>query len=229
MPMGKDKLRKWKENETFDHVFEPNLQDAVKGIDGEMKGKWSEVFKNDNPITLELGCGKGEYTVGLARKYPNRNFVGVDIKGHRFWRGAKTAQEESIPNVAFLRTRIEFIEKYFDKEEVSELWITFSDPQPKDEKGTKRITSPYYIEMYKNILKPSSIINIKSDSVLLYDLSKEGYLEKGYDIQIDSKDVYGELVDRVEEDLRDALEIKTYYEKRWLSEGKKIHFIQLKV
>lgn len=229
MPMGKDKLRKWKENETFDHVFEPNLQDAVKGIDGEMKGKWSEVFKNDNPITLELGCGKGEYTLGLARKYPNRNFVGVDIKGHRFWRGAKTAQEESIPNVAFLRTRIEFIEKYFDKEEVSELWITFSDPQPKDEKGTKRITSPYYIEMYKNILKPSSIINIKSDSVLLYDLSKEGYLEKGYDIQIDSKDVYGELVDTVEEDLRDALEIKTYYEKRWLSEGKKIHFIQLKV
>ena len=227
--MGKDKLRKWKENETFDHVFEPNLQDAVKGIDGEMKGKWSEIFKNDNPITLELGCGKGEYTMGLARKYPNRNFVGVDIKGHRFWRGAKTAQEESIPNVSFLRTRIEFIEKYFDKDEVSELWITFSDPQPKDEKGTKRITSPFYIEMYKNILKPSSIINIKSDSVLLYDLSKEGYLEKGYDIQIDSKDVYGELVDRVEEDLRDALEIKTYYEKRWLSEGKKIHFIQLKV
>lgn len=227
--MGKDKLRKWKENETFDHVFEPNLQDAVKGIDGEMKGKWSEIFKNNNPITLELGCGKGEYTVGLARKYPNRNFVGVDIKGHRFWRGAKTAQEESIPNVAFLRTRIEFIEKYFDKDEVSELWITFSDPQPKDEKGTKRITSPFYIEMYKNILKPSSIINIKSDSVLLYDLSKEGYLEKGYDIQIDSQDVYGELVDRVEEDLRDALEIKTYYEKRWLSEGKKIHFIQLKI
>ena len=227
--MGKDKLRKWKENETFDHVFEPNLQDAVKGIDGEMKGKWSEIFKNDNPITLELGCGKGEYTVGLARKYPNRNFVGVDIKGHRFWRGAKTAQEESIPNVSFLRTRIEFIEKYFDKDEVSELWITFSDPQPKDEKGTKRITSPFYIEMYKNILKPSSIINIKSDSVLLYDLSKEGYLEKGYDIQIDSQDVYGELVDRVEEDLRDALEIKTYYEKRWLSEGKKIHFIQLEI
>ena len=227
--MGKDKLRKWKENETFDHVFEPNLQDAVKGIDGEMKGKWSEIFKNDNPITLELGCGKGEYTVGLARKYPNRNFVGVDIKGHRFWRGAKTAQEESIPNVSFLRTRIEFIEKYFDKDEVSELWITFFDPQPKDEKGTKRITSPFYIEMYKNILKPSSIINIKSDSVLLYDLSKEGYLEKGYDIQIDSQDVYGELVDRVEEDLRDALEIKTYYEKRWLSEGKKIHFIQLKI
>ena len=99
--MGKDKLKKWKENQTFDHVFEPDLQSAVKGEDQSMKGKWTEIFKNDNPITLELGCGKGEYTLGLARKYPNRNFVGVDIKGHRFWRGAKTAQEESLPNVAF--------------------------------------------------------------------------------------------------------------------------------
>ena len=227
--MGKDKLRKWKENQTFDHVFEPDLQSAVKGEDQSMKGKWAEMFKNDNPITLELGCGKGEYTVGLARKYPNRNFVGVDIKGHRFWRGAKTAQEESLPNVAFLRTRIEFIERYFEKDEVSELWITFSDPQPKDEKGTKRITSPIYIDRYKNILKPGSLINVKSDSVLLYELSKEGYLEKGYNILLESQDVYGELVNRVEEDLSEALNIKTYYEKRWLSEGKKIHFLQLKV
>ena len=227
--MGKDKLRKWKENQTFDHVFEPDLQSAVKGEDQSMKGKWSEIFKNEKPITLELGCGKGEYTLGLARKYPNRNFVGVDIKGHRFWRGAKTAQEESLPNVAFLRTRLEFIERYFEKDEVSELWITFSDPQPKDKKGTKRITSPIYIESYKNILKPGSLINVKSDSVLLYELSKEGYLEKGYNILLDSQDVYGELVKRVEEDLSEALKIKTYYERRWLSEGKKIHFLQLKV
>ena len=227
--MGKDKLKKWKENKTFDHVFEPDLQSAVKGEDQSMKGKWAEIFKNDNPITLELGCGKGEYTVGLARKYLNRNFVGVDIKGHRFWRGAKTAQEESLPNVAFLRTRLEFIERYFEKDEVSELWITFSDPQPKDEKGTKRVTSPIYIERYKNILKPGSLINVKSDSVLLYELSKEGYLEKGYNILLDSQDVYGELVNRVEEDLSEALNIKTFYEKRWLSEGKKIHFLQLKV
>jgi len=227
--MGKDKLKKWKENQTFDYVFEPDLQSAVKGEDQLMKGKWTEIFKNDNPITLELGCGKGEYTLGLARKYPNRNFVGVDIKGHRFWRGAKTAQEESLPNVAFLRTRLEFIERYFEKDEVSELWITFSDPQPKDKKGTKRITSPIYIESYKNILKPGSLINVKSDSVLLYELSKEGYLEKGYNILLDSQDVYGELVNRVEEDLSEALKIKTYYERRWLSEGKKIHFLQLKV
>ena len=227
--MGKDKLRKWKENQTFDHVFEPDLQSAVKGEDQSMKGKWAEIFKNDNPITLELGCGKGEYTVGLARKYLNRNFVGVDIKGHRFWRGAKTAQEESLPNVSFLRTRLEFIERYFEKDAISELWSTFSDPQPKDEKGTKRVTSPIYIERYKNILKPGSLINVKSDSVLLYELSKEGYLEKGYNILLDSQDVYGELVNRVEEDLSEALNIKTFYEKRWLSEGKKIHFLQLKV
>ena len=160
---------------------------------------------------------------------PDRNFVGLDIKGHRFWRGAKTAKEEEIPNVAFLRTRLEFIERFFEKDEVSEIWITFSDPQPKDEKGTKRITSPFYIEKYKNILKPGSLINVKSDSVLLYDLSKEGYLEKGYDIQLDSKDVYGELIKRVDPELKAALEIKTFYEKRWLKEGKKIHFIQLKV
>ena len=227
--MGKDKLKKWAENANFNHVFEPDLQAAVKGVDGEMKGKWSEIFKNDNPITVEFGCGKGEYTLGLAKMYSERNFIGVDIKGHRFWRGAKTAQEENISNVAFLRTRLEFIERFFEKEEVSEVWLTFSDPQPKDEKGTKRITSPVYIERYKNILKPGSLINVKTDSVLLYDLSKEGYVEKGYDIQIDSRDVYGELVHEVSEELRQALEIKTYYEKRWLSEGKKIHFIQLKV
>ena len=227
--MGKDKLKRWKENEGFDHVFEPDLQAAFRGVDGDMKGKWSEIFLNDNPITLELGCGKGEYTLGLARQHPNRNFVGLDIKGHRFWRGAKTAKEEEISNVAFLRTRLEFIERFFEKDEISEIWITFSDPQPKDKSGTKRITSPFYIEKYKNILKSGSLINVKSDSVLLYDLSKEGYLEKGYDIQLDSKDVYGELINRVDPELKSALEIKTFYEKRWLNEGKKIHFVQLKV
>jgi len=228
--MGKGKLKKWIENKRFTHVFEPCLQEAVRGLDGDIKGTWApDIFNNNNPITLELGCGKGEYTVGLARKYPDRNFVGVDIKGHRFWRGAKTAKEESLPNVAFLRTRIEFIDKYFEAEEVSEIWLTFSDPQPKDEKGTKRITSSVYIERYKKILKPGSLINVKTDSVLLYDLSKEGYLDSGYTIKLDSQDVYGDLVHRVPQDLREALEIITYYEKRWLAEGKKIHFIQLEV
>jgi len=228
--MGKDKLRKWAENATFNHVFEPDLKEAVRGVDADVKGKWAnEVFLNDNPITLELGCGKGEYTVGLAKQYPNRNFIGVDIKGHRFWRGAKTAKEESIPNVAFLRTKIEFIDRYFDKDEVSEIWLTFSDPQPKDEKGTKRITSPVFIERYKKLLKPGSLINVKTDSILLYELSKEGYLENDYDILQDSQDVYGQLVNEVDDDLKAALEIVTYYENRWLLEGKKTHFLQLKV
>ena len=228
--MGKDKLRKWKENKTFNHVFEPDLQDAVKGIDGAMKGKWGrEIFKNNHPITVEFGCGKGEYTVGLARMYPERNFIGVDIKGHRFWRGAKTSQEEGLPNVAFMRTKLEFIERYFEKDEVSEVWITFSDPHPKDEKGSKRITSPKFIERYKRILKPGSIINVKSDSQFLYDVSKEGYIASGYEILLDSQNVYGELVNRVSDELRAALEIKTFYEQRWLAEGKTIKFLQLKV
>ena len=137
--MGKGKLWKWEENSEMENVFEPDLQEAVKGKNHPYRGKWhAEVFGNDNPITLELGCGKGEYTVGLARKWPNRNFVGVDIKGHRFWRGAKTANQDGLTNVAFLRTRIEFIDQFFGPQEVADIWLTFSDPQPKDDKGTKR-------------------------------------------------------------------------------------------
>jgi tRNA (guanine-N7-)-methyltransferase len=228
--MGKGKLVKWLENRTFDRVFEPPLEEAVEGKEFVHKGQWREnVFQNDHPIVLELGCGKGEYTVGQARKYPHKNFVGVDIKGHRFWRGAKTANEESLANAAFLRTRIEFIDRFFAPNEVDEVWITFSDPQPKDEKGTKRITSSIFIERYKKFLKPGSLVHVKSDSPLLYALSKESYLEAGYDILVDSQDVYGELVHRVDDELRALLEIRTFYEQMWLEEGRKIHYMQLKV
>ena len=155
--MGKGKLWKWEENAEMDNVFEPDLQEAVQGAEHEYKGKWHEkVFGNANPITLELGCGKGEYTVGLARKWPNRNFVGVDIKGHRFWRGAKTANQDGLTNVAFLRTRIEFIDQFFGPGEVADIWLTFSDPQPKDEKGTKRITSGKFIERYRKFWRPEA-------------------------------------------------------------------------
>ncbi len=228
--MGKGKLVKWLENRTFERVFEPSLQAAVEGVEFVHKGKWREdVFGNDHPIVLELGCGKGEYTVGQARKYPEKNFVGVDIKGHRFWRGAKTANQEELKNVAFLRTRIEFIDRFFAPGEVDEVWITFSDPQPKDEKGTKRITSSIFIERYKKFLKPGSLVHVKSDSPLLYELSKESYLEAGYDILVDSQDVYGELVHRVDPELRELLEIRTFYEQMWLEEGRKIHYMQLRV
>mgnify|MGYP000859109606 FL=1 len=228
--MGKGKLVKWQENRTFERVFEPPLQAAVEGVEFVHKGKWrEEVFGNDHPIVLELGCGKGEYTVGQARKYPEKNFVGVDIKGHRFWRGAKTANQEELKNVGFLRTRIEFIDRFFGPGEVDEIWITFSDPQPKDEKGTKRITSSIFIERYKKFLKPGSLVHVKSDSPLLYELSKESYLEAGYDILVDSQDVYGELVHRVDPELRELLEIRTFYEQMWLEEGRKIHYMQLRV
>lgn len=227
--MGKGKLKKWNENKTFGHVFEPPLQDAVDGHDF-MKGEWKEkVFKNDHPITLELGCGKGEYTLGMARRYPERNFIGIDIKGHRFWRGAKLSDREGLTNVAFLRTRLEFVNRYFAENEVSEIWITFSDPQPKDEKGSKRITGPKFVEMYKQLIKSGSFINVKTDSDLLYEWTLEQYKEHKYDIILESSDVYGELVHRVDESLSDLLHIQTFYEQMWLEMGKTIKFIQIRV
>ena len=174
--MGKGKLVKWQELATFERVFEPTLQEAVDGTDYELKGSWSQkVFGNDHPIVLELGCGKGEYTLAQARRDPSRNYIGVDIKGQRVWRGAKTANEEEMQHVAFLRTRIEFVDRYFGPNEVSEIWLTFSDPQPKDEKGTKRITSSVFIEKrYRKFLKPGSLIHVKSDSTLAVSIDQRG-------------------------------------------------------
>lgn len=227
--MGKGKLKKWNENKTFNHVFEPTLQDIIDGQEFN-KGEWHDkVFGNNNPITLELGCGKGEYTVELARKYPDRNFIGVDIKGHRFWRGAKTSNEEGMENVAFLRTRLEFINNFFVQDEVDEIWLTFSDPQPKDDKGSKRITGPAFVDRYRKILKPGSLINVKTDSTLLYEWTRDQYLEKKYNLLINSDDVYGKLVNEVDEEMQGILNIKTYYEKRWLEEGKKIKFLRIQI
>lgn len=227
--MGKGKLKKWNENKTFNHVFEPTLQDIIDGQEFN-KGDWHEkVFGNNNPLTLELGCGKGEYTVELARKYPERNFIGVDIKGHRFWRGAKTSNEEGMENVAFLRTRLEFINNFFVQDEVDEIWLTFSDPQPKDDKGSKRITGPAFVDRYKKLLKPGSLINVKTDSTLLYEWTRDQYIEKKYNLLIDSDDVYGKLVNDVDEEMQGILNIKTYYEKRWLEEGKKIKFLRIQI
>lgn len=227
--MGTGKLKKWNENKTFSHVFEPPLENAVDGQDF-MKGEWHEkVFGNQNPITLELGCGKGEYTVELARRYPHRNFIGVDIKGHRFNRGAKISAKEGLKNVAFLRTRLEFINRFFTENEAEEIWLTFSDPQPKDEKGSKRITGPAFIDRYRQFLKPGSRIHVKTDSDLLYHWSLEQYQEQKYEILLASDDVYGKLVHEVDDTLRDILNIRTYYETMWLEMGKKIHFLQIKI
>ncbi|MBR3441111.1 MAG: tRNA (guanosine(46)-N7)-methyltransferase TrmB [Bacteroidales bacterium] len=198
--MGHDKLRKFAENETFACLLQPDASkvldktgDPSEGLklhEHSIKGHWNEMmFHNDQPIVLELGCGKGEYTIDLSRRVPERNYIGVDIKGARLWRGAKTATEEGIGNVAFLRTRIEFIEAFFGPGEVSEIWLTFSDPQLKSENS--RLTSPLFLERYRKFLRPGGIIHLKTDSRFLHEYSKAVALENGLDILAATTDLYG--------------------------------------
>lgn len=215
--MGKNKLAKFEEMKSFDNVFEPPM-DAVKKENFDLKGNWAKnFFNNDHPITLELGCGKGEYSVNLARKYPNRNFIGVDIKGARMWRGAKTAKEENLTNVAFLRTKIEFINRFFDRDEVSEIWLTFSDPQPK--KPNKRLTSRPFIERYQELLKKDGIIHVKTDSPLLYEFTCEQLEEYPYKVIHNTSDVYGDWFTQASPEDQEILSIKTHYEKLFSEKG----------
>lgn len=187
--MGKDKLRKFKENETFKCLIQP-CTDEVLGKDHPLKGHWGEkMFGNDRPIVVELGCGKGEYTIDLALRNPGCNYIGVDIKGARLWKGAKYATEHSLPNVAFLRTRIEFIESLFAPEEVSEIWITFADPQIGREK--KRLTSPLFLSRYRNFLKKRGIVHLKTDSRYLHEYTRAIAEQNGLEILACTSDLYG--------------------------------------
>lgn len=187
--MGKDKLRKFKENETFSCLVQPRT-DEVFGKDHPLKGHWGEkMFGNDRPIVVELGCGKGEYTIDLALRNPGCNYIGVDIKGARLWKGAKYATEHSLPNVAFLRTRIEFIESLFAPEEVSEIWITFADPQIGREK--KRLTSPLFLFRYRNFLKKRGIVHLKTDSRYLHEYTRAIAEQNGLEILACTADLYG--------------------------------------
>lgn len=227
--MPKDKLKRFAEIKEFKNVFEPSIEE-VRDEKSPYAGKWAEHFGNDNPIILELGCGKGEYTLGLARRNPNCNYIGVDIKGNRIWRGAKTALQEGMENVAFLRTRIEFIDRFFHKAEVSEIWLTFSDPQPKDEKGNKKLSGAPFLERYRKILKDNSIVHLKTDSPILYEWTMENLPELGYNIEMHSDDVYGKLMNEIDdEDFQEVLNIKTFYEQRWLSEGAKIRYARIRL
>mgnify|MGYP000524487238 FL=1 len=212
--MGKDKLRKFAEIETFANVYE---LDAGKSF----KGKWSKMhFKNDAPLVLELACGKGEYTVNLAQLFPEKNFIGIDYKGNRIWRGAKTAIEEGIENVAFLRIQIEQILDYFDADEVSEIWITFPDPQPQISREKKRLTAPRFLEKYKVILQESSPINLKTDNDDFYAFTLETIEQLGLKLHVRTEDLYrSDLVDEV-------LSIKTYYEKKYLAHDKNINYVR---
>lgn len=217
--MGKDKRRRFEENLTFENMVQPAFGE-VFGVDHSLKGNWRrDFFRNDNPIVLELGCGRGEYTVALAAKYQDKNFIGVDIKGARMWRGAKTATEAGMKNAAFLRTRIEFIGSFFGPGEVDEIWITFPDPQPKKQRVKKRLTSPAFLNNYSRFLKPDAAVHLKTDSVLMHDYTKAVTEHNSLPVAMCSADIYGEGV------ADDILSVKTAYEQRFLGEGRAITYL----
>jgi len=214
---SKNKLKRFQENETFENVIQPSRDEVISGF--SLAGNWKTFFKNDNPIVLELGCGKGEYSVALGRENPDKNFIGIDIKGARFWRGAKTALEEGLSNVAFLRTQIELIDQCFGVDEVSEIWITFPDPQAKKRRQKKRLPGAHFLNMYRAFLKDGGRIHLKTDNLQLYQDTLELVLYNKLDVEHRSTDVYSEGWN----DERDS--IQTYYEKRFLSEGIKINYL----
>lgn len=219
--MGKKKLFRFAEMETFDHVIQASF-DEVFQKDYKLKGNWNtDFFKNTNPIVLELGCGKGEYTVGLAKLNPNINYVGIDIKGARMWRGARTAKDDNMNNVAFVRTRIDLINSFFAPEEISEIWITFPDPQPK--KSHKRLTSSRFLGYYQKFVKNDGIINLKTDSAELYAYTKKVVELNQLEVLADTDDLYrSTIVDEI-------LSIRTFYEQQFLGKGKPITYLRFKL
>lgn len=221
--MGKNKLRKFAEMERLDRVFQYPFA-VLKESGFPLKGRWKEFFGNDNPVTLELGCGKGEYTVGLAKAYPDCNFVGIDIKGARMWSGAKAADQAAMTNVAFVRTSIELLDNFFDEGEVDQIWITFPDPQMK--KATKRLTGTRFIELYRKVMAPEGIINLKTDSPFLYAYTGMMCRHNNLAIKAENDDIYntGNIVDNLPD-----LDIKTHYERQWLDRGLTIKYISFAV
>lgn len=219
--MGHHKLEHFAENLTFANLFQVSFE-TLKQEGFALRGRWHEYFGNSNPITLELGCGKGDYTVALARQNSQRNFIGVDIKGARLWRGAKTATEEQMANVAFIRTRIELIEQFFAPDEVSEIWITFPDPQPK--KPLKRLTSERFLSYYRNFLRPGSLLHLKTDSQELYDYTLNEVVPAGnYTVLFHTDNLYHSGYEG------EATQTQTFYEKMFLAEGKPITYLEFQI
>ena len=243
--MGKDKLRKFRENETFACLVQPSADElldretgggAVK--DHSLKGHWArDFFGNDNPIVVELGCGKGDYTIGLALNNPNVNFIGIDIKGARLWKGAKYATEHNMRNVAFIRTRIEFITALFGEGEISEIWITFADPQIGREK--KRLTGPLFLERYRSFLKKGGIVHLKTDSPYLHHYSKAMAEQNSLEILACASDLYGRDRESLkhsvlssvcgEKSVEALFNVQTFYEKHFLAQGYKITYLSFRI
>lgn len=216
--MGKGKLEKFAEITAFQNTLE--FTDFRNGKSRKPKGRWNkEIFANDNPIILELACGKGTYTLELARRYPHKNFVGVDIKGARIWKGAKQALREDLENVRFLRIYIDHLEEYFAQGEVHEIWITFPDPYPRRSDRTNRLTHQKFLKKYQEVSLPEAPIHLKTDSDKLFEFSKESVADFGCQIHEVVDDIYRQHPDS------DLLTIQTYYEKRWIKEGKTIKYL----
>ena len=221
---SKNKLKRFSENETFSNVFQPTREEVV-GNEFPLRGKWnSEFFKNDNPSVLELGCGKGEYSVGLAERFPEKNFIGIDIKGARFWRGAKTAVETGMNNVAFVRTQIELINHIFAENEVSEIWITFPDPQIKYKRTKHRMTNAEFLERYKKILKPSGLMHLKTDSEFMHGYTLGLLHGLGHEVIYANHNIY-----KNEGAPAEVTAIQTFYESQYLEVNKPITYIKFRI
>lgn len=216
--MGKNKLQKFDDMNGYPHVFQYPFA-VLQQQEFPLRGRWNaDFFRNDNPIVLELGCGKGEYAVGLARRYPGKNFIGIDIKGARMWTGAKASLQEGLPNVAFVRTSIELIERFFAPDEVAEIWITFPDPQMK--KVRKRLTSTRFMALYRRLLRPDGLIHLKCDSPFLFTYTCEMVKANRLPVRVQTADLYHSGIDD------DILSIRTFYEQQWLERGMTIKYIQ---
>jgi tRNA (guanine-N7-)-methyltransferase len=221
---SKNKLKRFKENETFVNVFQPTREEVVAD-QFPLKGKWnSDFFKNDHPIVLELGCGKGEYSVGLAERFPHKNFIGIDIKGARFWRGAKTAVENGLHNVAFVRTQIELIEHCFAANEVSEIWITFPDPQIKYKRTKHRMTNAAFLDNYKKILQTNGLMHLKTDSEFMHGYTLGLLHGAGHEVVYANHNIY-----KNEGAPAEVTGIQTFYESQYLEINKPITYIQFRI
>lgn len=217
--MGKNKLKKFHEMETLDRVFQYPFAELKASGGCPLRGRWhAGVFGNSNPIVLELGCGKGEYTVGLARRFPDKNFIGIDIKGARMWTGAKEMNCDGILNAAFLRTNIEMLQSFFEPGEVDEIWITFPDPQMKKE--NKRLTGTRFLQLYRSVLKPGGIVHLKTDSPFLFTYTRLLTEHNGLPAEVVTDNLYGSA-----EMVSDILSIRTFYEQQWLSRGLTIKYV----